>query len=190
MHHATLENHLNYSRLFFKAVSFYCLLLLFSFIFFSPNCQGQSITPFVFNNVGGFSPNLEWNVGEGVSVNSFVSPNGLSLNTGGLQPLTSIVTSINEYGPVVFGDQIVIGPNPAINLLRIKARFNEVGNLSLQLLDTKSAIVLAKEAGTIFYQYDTDLVLAHYPSGIYYVRVYFKSNNGNAKTGIYKIIKL
>ena len=190
MHHATLENHLNNSSQLNKTILFSCLILLLSSIIFSPNCQGQSITPFIFNNAGGFSTNMEWNVGEGVSVSSFVSPNGLSINTGGLQPLTSIVTSINEYGPAVFGDQIVIGPNPAVNFLRIKVRFNEIGNLALQLLDAKSASMLTMEAGTIFYQYDTDLVLAQYPSGIYYVRVYFKPNNGYAKTGIYKIIKL
>jgi hypothetical protein len=29
-----------------------------------------------------------------------------------------------------------------------------------------------------------------YPDGVMYVRVYFKPNNGAAKTGVYKIIKI
>jgi hypothetical protein len=190
MHSDYIDSFKIHSKLFGKALFLKCLFLLFSNILFVPKSHGQSVTPFIFNNVGGFSPNMEWNIGEGVSVSSFKSSNGLSLNTGGLQPLTSIVTSINEYGPAVFGEQITIGPNPAVNLLRIKAGFNEVGNLSLQLLDAKSAIVFTKEAGTIFYHYDTDLLLGQYPSGIYYIRVYFKPNTGYTKIGIYKIIKL
>ena len=179
-------------RLKFSAryVFFPCILILFSSFLLALKCQGQSITPFIFNNIGGFSPSMEWNIGEGVSVTSFKSSNGFSLNTGGLQPLTNIVTSINEYGPAVFGDQILLGPNPAINFLHIKARFKELGNLSLQLLDERLAIVLTKETGTQFYQFDTDLILQQYPSGIYYMRVYFKPINGQVKIGIYKIVKL
>ena len=104
--------------------------------------------------------------------------------------MTSIVTAINEYGPAVFGTQITIGPNPTSNLLHIKARFNQVGSLSLQLIDAKSAIVFTQEAGTIFSSYDKDILMENYPSGVFYMKVYFKPSKGNAKTGIYKIIKL
>ena len=114
----------------------------------------------------------------------------LSLNTGVLQPMTSIVTAINEYGPAVFGTQITIGPNPTSNLLHIKARFNQVGSLSLQLIDAKSSIMFTQDAGTIFSSYDKDILMENYPSGVFYMKVYFKPSTGSAKTGIYKIIKL
>jgi hypothetical protein len=104
--------------------------------------------------------------------------------------MTSIVTAINEYGPAVFGNQITIGPNPTSNLLHIKARFNEPGNLSFQLIDAKSAIVFTLEAGTIFSSYEKDILMENYPSGVFYMKVYFKPSTGIAKTGIYKIIKL
>ena len=126
---------------------------------------------------------------ESVSIANFIA-SGYSLNTGVLQPMTSIVTSINEYGPAVFGNQIMIGPNPTSNLLHIKARFNQVGSLSFQFLDAKSAIVFTQEAGTIFSSYEKDILLEKYPSGIFYMKVNFKPNIGNVKTGIYKIIKL
>mgnify|MGYP000103016337 CR=1 FL=1 len=35
-----------------------------------------------------------------------------------------------------------------------------------------------------------DFVLEKLPSGIFYMKVYFKPTNGKAKTGVYKIIKL
>jgi hypothetical protein len=107
-----------------------------------------------------------------------------------LQTNTNLVTSLNEYGPAVFGTQITIGPNPTSNILHIKARFTQGGSLSYQLIDAKSAILFTQEAGTIFSSYEKDILVENYPSGVFYMKVYFKPNNGNAKTGIYKIIKL
>ncbi len=161
-------------------------LLIFSFPFF---CFCQSITPYTLNNGGGSSSSLEWSITESVSVSSFIAP-GFSLNTGVLQPNTNVVTSINEYGPSVFGSQITIGPNPTLSLLHFKARFTEVGRLSIQLMDAKSAIVLTQDVGTIFRSYEKAISLEDYPSGVFYLKVYFKSIVGNTKTGIYKVIKL
>ena len=153
------------------------------------SAYSQSITPFALNNGGGYSLTMEWNMGESVSITHFIA-SGYALNTGALQPMSSIVTAINEYGPAVFGSQITIGPNPTFNLLHIKARFNEMGNLSIQLIDAKSAIMFTQDVGTIFSSYDKDILMENYPSGIFYMKVYFKPSKGNAKTGIYKIIKL
>jgi hypothetical protein len=166
-----------------KGILLFLLLLNTSILF------AQTISPFALNNGGGYSSSMEWNIGESVSINNFIA-SGYSLNTGGLQPMTSIVTAINEYGPAVFGTQITIGPNPTSNLLHIKARFNQAGSLSFQLIDAKSTIVFTKEAGTIFSSYEKDILMEQYPSGIFYMKVYFKPSTGSAKTGIYKIIKL
>jgi hypothetical protein len=132
---------------------------------------------------------MEWSLGESVSIANFIA-SGYSLNTGVLQPMTSIVTAINEYGPAVFGAQITIGPNPTNNLLHIKARFNQAGSLSFQLIDAKSTIVFTNEVGTIFSSFEKDFFMENYPSGVFYMKVFFKPSTGNTKTGIYKIIKL
>ena len=167
---------------------FILFILLFVFAGFS-NIYAQSITPYTLNNGGGLATNMDWSMGETVSIAHFTTANYI-LNTGVLQPNTNIVTAINEYGPAVFGSQITIGPNPTSNLLHIKARFNEMGNLSIQLIDAKSTIVFTQEVGNIFSSYDKDILMENYPSGIFYMKVYFKPSKGNAKTGIYKIIKL
>ena len=166
----------------------FSLFFLFSLLTVN-NLYSQSITPHAMNNGGGYSSSMEWSIGESVSIANFLA-SGYSLNTGVLQPMTSIVTAINEYGPSVFGTQITIGPNPTTNLLHIKARFNQAGNLSFQLIDAKSAIVFTQEAGTIFSSYEKDIFMENYPSGVFYMKVYFKPNTGSSKTGIYKIIKL
>ncbi|MCX6337283.1 MAG: hypothetical protein NT153_08390 [Bacteroidetes bacterium] len=157
---------------------FFLLLLSTSIL------SAQSITPYTINNGGGYSGSMEWSIGESVSIANFIA-SGYSLNTGVLQPMTSIVTAINEYGPVVFGTQITIGPNPTSNLLHIKARFNQVGSLSFQLIDAKSTIVFTQEVGTIFSNYYKDILMENYPSGVFYMKVYFKSITGKTKTGIY-----
>ena len=162
---------------------------LFFLLLVAFKVRSQTMTPNTINNGGGYSSTMEWSMGESVSIANFLT-SGYSLNTGVLQPNTSIVTAINEYGPAVFGNQITIGPNPTTNLLHIKARFNELGNLSFQLLDAKSAIVFTQEAGAIFSSYEKDILMENYPSGVFYMKVYFKPITGIAKTGIYKIIKL
>jgi hypothetical protein len=101
-----------------------------------------------------------------------------------------VVTSIHEYGPLVFGQQITIGPNPASNYLDFKANFNQIGSLHFQMLDAKSKILITKEQGSIFSIYQTRLQLDTYASGIYYIKVYFKPISGKLQTGVYKIIKL
>jgi len=159
-------------------------------IVFIPLCSFcQSITPQTFNNGGGSISIMDWSISESVSITSFIAP-GYFLNTGVLQPNTNLVTSLNEYGPAVFGTQITIGPNPTSNILHIKARFTQAGSLSYQLIDVKSAILFKQDAGMIFNNYEKDILVENYPSGVFYMKVYFKPNNGNAKIGIYKIIKL
>ena len=169
-----------------KKTFFYFVLL---FIIIQNASFAQSITPHILNNGGGSTTSMEWSIGEGVSITPFLA-GGFGLNTGVLQPMTSLLTGINEYGPSVFGNQISVGPNPVSNFLHFKARLAQVGNLSIQLLDAKSAIVYTQEAGTIYGSYDKDIQMQAYPEGVFYVRVYFKPNNGAAKTGVYKIIKI
>jgi hypothetical protein len=164
-------------------------VFILTFFFFGHKTFAQNITPHAMNNGGGYSSTMEWSIGESVSIANFLA-SGYSLNTGVLQPMISIVTAINEYGPAVFGTQITIGPNPTSNLLHIKSRFNQVGTLSFQLIDATSTIVFTQEAGTIFSSYEKDVLMENYPSGVFYMKVYFKPSTGNTKTGIYKIIKL
>ena len=151
--------------------------------------SAQSITPNTLNNGGGSAANMDWSMGESVSIANFSAPNYF-LNTGVLQPFTTIVTAINEYGPAVYGNQITIGPNPTTNLVHFKGTFTQSGKLSIQVIDAKSSVILTLDAGTINSSYEKDIFMDSYPSGIFYIKVFFKPTKGLAKTGIYKIIKL
>ena len=166
--------------------------LIFLFITFLSNfteAKAQSISPYTFNNGGGSASSIEWSIGESVSIANFTTPNYL-LNTGLLQPLTNVVTSINDYGPVVYGHQITISPNPTTDLVHLKGQFNQMGRLSFQVIDSKSSVLLTHEAGTNASTYEKDIFIHNYPSGIFYIKVIFKPNYGIIKTGVFKIVKL
>ena len=165
------------------------LLYFFSLLFTYTSLNSQSITPNTLNNGGGTATNLDWSMGESVSIANFSTPSYF-LNTGVLQPMTSVVTAINEYGPAVYGNQITIGPNPTTNLVHFKGNFTQAGKLLIQVIDAKSSVILTHNAGTIISSYEKDIFMDSYPSGIFYIKVFFKPANGLAKTGIYKIIKL
>ena len=139
------------------------IIILATFLF-SSTTNAQTLSPFTFNNGGGYSNTLDWSIGESVSIAHFTSF-GYSLNTGVLQPTTPITTAIEEYGPAVFGNQIIMGPNPTSKLLHIKASFNEVGAISFQMFNSKSNNVLSYDGGTIFSKYEKDLYLENLPSG-------------------------
>ena len=156
---------------------------------FPPTINAQTLSPYSFNSGGGYSNTTEWSIGESVSIAHFISF-GYSLNTGLLQPITTLTTGIEDYGPMVFGDKIIMGPNPTSKVLRIKASFNEAGEISFQMFDSKSNNVLSYNGGNIFSTYEKDLYLENLPAGSYYMRVSFKPSTGKAKMGIYKIIKL
>ena len=165
------------------------LLYFFSLLFTYTSLNSQSITPNTLNNGGGTATNLDWSMGESVSIANFSTPSYF-LNTGVLQPMTSVVTAINEYGPAVYGNQITIGPNPTTNLVHFKGNFTQAGKLLIQVIDAKSSVILTLDAGTIISSYEKDIFMDSYPSGIFYIKVFFKPANGLAKSGIYKIIKL
>ena len=69
------------------------------------------------------------------------------------------------------------------NLLHFKARFNQSGSLSLQLIDAKSSIMFRQDLGTILNSYDKDILMENYPSGVFYMKVFFKPIVGSVKTG-------
>ncbi len=164
--------------------------LFFILLIFKVNTgHAQLVTPSTVNSGGGFATAMEWNIGESVSIANFVTAT-YSLNTGVLQPSSSSVTAIDPTGALLLGNQITIGPNPTTNVLHIKAKLKELGNLSFKLTDAKSALVFSKEVAITSSSYENDIPMEQYASGLFFLSVYFKPVNGNAKTAIYKIIKL
>lgn len=153
---------------------------------------GQSIRPNILN-IGGnstnsISINLEWNLGESISIQTFSASN-LVLTSGLLQPGSQVVTAISEFGPNVFGTQIIIGPNPTTNFLNIIGHFMLAGRVQVQIIDASSKIIAKDETFGHVSFYDKAFQLDPYPPGLYFIKVVFKPIVGESINGIYKIIK-
>jgi len=168
-------------------------LVFFFFLFSILNgfsyLVAQSITPFTLNNGGGSAASMEWSMGESISIANFSGP-GFFLNTGVLQPLSSVVTSIFDNNTATFSNELSIGPIPTMKMVYVRARFKQIGNMSLQVLDVKSNLLQTQESRGMTSNIDMEIALDAYPAGIYYIRVYFKPIYGTIQSGIYKLIKI
>jgi hypothetical protein len=156
-------------------------------IFFLTKISAQNITPLVLNNGGGVATNLEWSMNESVSISGFNAAS-LFLYTGFLQPTENIFKYINENTSML--NKITVGPNPTSNLLNIKLKYLEIGDLSIQLVNVKGDIILTEEAGTLYTNYEKSISIEQFPSAPYFLKIYFKPLNQIAKIVVYKIIKL
>ena len=163
-------------------------------IFVQLSLFSQSITPLTLN-IAGFTTtqngySLTISTGETISITNFIAPNGVSLNSGFLQNNPPIVTGIDEIMSKISSDEVTITPNPADEFTYLNTRFISTGQIQFQILDIGSKLLFRSQAFNAINDRRTKIDLSNYPSGLYYVLVFFKPISGNTKTGIYKIVKL
>ncbi len=169
------------------------ILLLLFFCSFSL-LKAQSITPFTLN-IAGFTAQkdgytLTVSTGEAISITNFTSPNGVSLNSGFLQNNPPIVTGIDDLLNKINENEVSISPNPTNSITNLLTNFNQPGQIQYQILDIGSSLLLRSPSINGFNARQTKIELTAYPAGVYYIQVFFKSTNGQSKTGIYKVVKL
>lgn len=169
-------------------------ILLFLSLLSASILEAQSITPFTVN-IAGFTAtqngySLTVSTGETISITDFKSPNGVSLNSGFLQNNPPIVTGIDELLNKISENEVSIAPNPTNSITNLLTNFNQSGQIQFQILDIGSVLLYRSPSMNGFNAKQTKIELTTYPAGVYYIQVFFKSSNGGAKTGIYKIIKL
>lgn len=162
-------------------------------IFIASKTQAQTTSP-VTQNVGGsvgsqMGYSLDYSVGELSSIAYFVSPNNSTLSTGFFQSFTPLVTGINDI-TIIPSDQVNITPNPVQNIFKVKTFFQKPGELQLQIIDVQSNQKYISQAMKIQGYYEQLMNIENYPSGVYYIKVLFKSSVGVSQGGVYKIIKL
>lgn len=169
-------------------------ILFISVLLSSFLLNAQSITPFTVN-IGGFTAqksgySLTVSTGEAISITNFISPNGASLSSGFLQNNPPIITSINDVLSVIGNDEIIITPNPTKSTTNLYASFKQAGSLQFQILDVASKQLFMSQSLSYINTKQSNIDLTPYPSGVYYIQVFFKPSNSVLKSRIYKIIKL
>jgi hypothetical protein len=169
-------------------------LFIFVVLLITTNSFSQSITPFTVN-IGGFSQvqngyQLTVSTGETISITNYTSANGLTLSSGFLQSNPPLVTGIEDVLSRIATNEISITPNPTTTFTNLVANFSTGGQIQYQVLDATSKLLYRSAALTIYNSNQNKIELSAYPSGTYYIQVFFKPTSGTTKSGIYKIVKL
>jgi hypothetical protein len=92
------------------------------------------------------------------------------------QPELAIASFLNEQDKFM---NVVVYPNPVIDLLKINMNGLPVGTYHLKLMDTNGKLVFEKTIYTSTNQQSDDVNFKNYANGIYFLRV---TNNQINKT--------
>lgn len=188
--------HINFIFIIFTNILIFNVKNLFLFLVFFVSAiqlNAQTISP-VIQNIGGSigqqsEYRLDFSIGELSSIQYFVSPNNSTLSTGFFQSFTSLVTGINNIA-IIESNQVNITPNPVLNIFKIKTFFQKPGDIQFQIIDVLSNQKYISQSLRIQGNYEQLINIEKYPSGVYYIKVFFKPTNGVSQGGVFKIIKL
>ena len=161
---------------------------------FSLHVHAQSINSTTQNSTGTAGSslngyNMTYSVGELASIQHYTASNNFTLSTGFLQSFTPLVTALNDL-VTLDGISVSIYPNPTTQYIQILTNFNIIGQVQIQLMDAESKIKYRSEPNIIFNQFNKQLDIGEYASGIYYLRIQFQPNMGQTRVGVYKLVKL
>lgn len=155
--------------------------------------MGQSLKPMVLNSAGKHVTDpllqLEWSLGESSVIRPFIQTQ-VHLNTGFLQPLSQVVTGIENLNALLSSQQIQIAPNPAIDHILIQGQFDVPGQVQIRLLDFNMQTIQRLAPIVFSTQFSKSLNMSALASGSYFVQILFVDTMGKQKSGVYKIIKL
>ena len=154
------------------------LLLAVISLFVGTNVlYGQSLERQVIGSSGGSFVNtsadrmLEWTLGEMSMVETFQSTSNY-LTQGFHQPEVAIVGDIDSD----FFEELVVFPNPASDVLKIRYQLSAAGQLSFRLTDVRGIEVQSEQAIEYYSgQQITPLYLHKLSNGMYVLEVTFVS---------------
>ena len=134
------------------------LSLIIGLVVMSCGVFSQSISPSVLNATGGSSLinsyTIEWNVGESI-ISTLQNANGVSITSGQLQPLPSIV-SIEE----IEVGEVIIYPNPTRENVVVQS---SIDYAYLRLYDMTGRLIMEEQPTNTIHQ----ITLSDLSAGVY-----------------------
>jgi hypothetical protein len=147
--------------------------------------RGQTVTPTVYANDGGFSAQaqgqIQWTIGEPVS-ETYVGPSNVT-TMGFNQPDLGIISLIQEQGNNV---SVLLFPNPVVNELRIDFSSLENGKYNLDLYDAIGKLIRKDQKQVDGFNEKLTMPLQELAAGEYFLTV----SNGSSFSKTFKIIKV
>jgi hypothetical protein len=155
-----------------KASAFCLLIYLLTSVFFA---SAQSITPSTLNMGGGSYESsayqFDWSIGDGISIETFLSDRNLIVTSGVLQPFTE-KSGVPDYFTHPWAkDELAVFPIPAYNTLDLDVKIAEKGLITAQVFDQRGRIIFTSR-----YNFDgtnniQKVVLTGLRPGVYYLKV-------------------
>lgn len=141
------------------------ILVLIIGIIWQTLVYSQNLSPDVVSSSGDYFTNannsLSWTLGENI-IETVSGPNNIL--TQGFQQTNYIITSINENSSDDYS--IVAYPNPANELVELKANSKELANVTADLYDGNANLLYSK-----IFKDHLQIDLKNYVSGNYFIRV-------------------
>jgi len=172
----------------FQVISFLTVLLL------CLQLQAQYKEPQVINAGGGYYAQgnilIDWSFGEILSVQTLsASSLDFIVTTGFLQSKVDAITPFNPIGSAD-SNKIFAGPNPTNSLITIRSTVIEPGRMQIVLTNEHGRVLQKIEESYEGINYQKQLNVSTYPSGLYFVFITYMNNGKPMKTATYKVIKL
>jgi len=162
------------------------VLLLFLGILGMGHGFAQSLTPMVISTSGGYVSNtagsLSFTVAEMTMVQTFASTENFL--TQGFQQPGDWYASVNEVD--ISGD-ISIYPNPSNGNFTITVNSQENGFSQIYLYDLMGQTTFSTQMDILPGNNTEKIDIGVYPTGIYFLKYLFTSDNGQKETRVIKI---
>jgi hypothetical protein len=143
-----------------------------------PVLNAQTAIPASGGNASGTGGSISYSVGQ-VVYTIATGSNG-SIIQGVQQPFEiSVVTGIEEVKDITL--EMMVYPNPATNLLRLRIENYPVDNLRYELYNMYGSNLQNKKVE----KNETDIIMGRFPSGTYFLKI----NDGKKWVRTFKIIK-
>lgn len=173
-----MEKEQNYNMEFSGVKISLKLAFIVFLLFYAGILIAQSSVNAGGGNAAGIGGKVSYSTGQLVYHTS-IGANG-SVAQGVQQPFEiSVVSVVKEYQDKFI--LISVYPNPTAGYLQLSMEMEGINELTFQLYDIKGIVLHnANPAG-----YVTLLDMRHYPSGVYFIKVF----SGNEPVKVFKIIK-
>jgi hypothetical protein len=172
-----------------RLICFFCILTHFT--------EAQGISLSTLNTGGGgiklnSGIQIDWSVGEGSSVQTFLGSSGIALKSGILQPFTSSADLLAFSGNTKWlVGEIISYPVPFQHVLQVDIKIPESGKIDLRVMDGNGRTFTSRSFGYNKTNGAQKFDLSALPSGTYYLEAILSHPAISVvqRKGTFKLIK-
>jgi hypothetical protein len=169
----------------------YILLALF-YLTFPSLLKGQYLDPFCQNIASGSKVTstciVDWNIGESLSTETYISKSSIMLSSGFLQNQNDIKFNIKSIDS--FNLNIIIGPNPMQNIFKISCTQDGIIIQNIKITDNLGNTIQVLKGPYAGLNFQKQINLISEKNGLYYIIVNYIVGGQVLANKIFKLLKI